>query len=193
MNPQTFAIQLFYHILPNKTFDLAFVYHNLPAAFTVYFSNTDGAKILYVKNKNIANIGDAVKLIPLSAIKSYAQANTATRLDSVNNVYRNWNENQSWGTGPLAGITTVEGGIQIDKCILSPASASAPAASAITDPTNAKTISFTPSKFGDTLSITCNYTSLAPSQSAIANAGTNDNGFMNLANIYLTFPSSICN
>jgi hypothetical protein len=197
MNPQIFMIQLFYRIKPStQTFDLAYVYHNMPASFTVYFSVASisgGANTLYIKNKNITAIGDAVKLIPISAIKSYAQSNGASQADSVNNVYSNWNASQSWGTGLLAGITTVEGGNVVDKCIAAPASANPPAVSSISDPSNAPKTSFTPTKFGDTISIQCNYMTLAPTQSAISSAGANDNGYMNLANVYLTFPSSICN
>jgi len=199
--PQTYILQLYYYIQPSKdasSFPLAYVYHNLPASFSVYFTNVvpnSPTGALFIQNKNIQNNGDSVKLLPISAFKSFAQRSTITDGDSQTK-FSTWFANQTWGYGQLTGLTTTSTTTTISNCIVSKASSSPPAISSIQVPSSYATTSFSPSKNGDTISFIHSY-GLNSGTQGVTPAGTNDGSasplFMNLVNIYLTFSSSICN
>lgn len=200
ITPQTYILQLYYYIQPSKdasSFPLAYVYHNLPTSFTVYFTNVatnSPTGVLFIQNKNIQNNGDSLKLLPITAFKSFAQRSTVTDKDSQTK-FGTWYANQTWGYGQLTGLNTTSS-TSISNCIESKAASSPPATTSIQVAPTTTNTTFTPSKNGDTVSFIHSYGLNAGTQ-AVTPAGTNDGSasplFINLVNIYLTFSSSICN
>jgi hypothetical protein len=192
-------LQLYYYIQPSVTassYPLAYIYHNLPPSFAVYFTNVgtnNPSGSIYIQNKNIKNNGDSIKLLPTTAFKAYAQRSNQTDTDSKSR-FNTWYMNQTWGYGQLTGLSTCSSGT-ITNCVGATADPTPPNPTSITVPPSTTNISLSPSKYGDTITFAHSYGTNASTQ-AITPAGTDDGSttplFMNLVNIYLTFSTGIC-
>jgi hypothetical protein len=197
---QTYIMQVFYYITPGKSANslpIAYIYHNLPASFSVYFTPSETTHNLFIQNKNIKNNGDASNLIPLNIVGSVASSNAVSTSDSKTR-FLTWYQNQNWSNiQSISGLSTVQQPAPnttsiTANCIKSVPSASPPSPSLLQDPSKTSTVSFSASKTGDTIFFPITYGQL--STSPISQAGTADGPYcMNLVNIYVTFPASICN
>ena len=193
---QTYILQLFYYVQPGQSsssYRLAYIYHNLPPSFSVYFSNTGstGGAWVYIQNKNINKASDTIKLLPISASKITALSDDEIKKSQNPNKLTLWNSNPKWSSSSNMSLITIMPGIN-NNCIVSNASNTPPTANVLQPPPSTTNITVTSSN-GNTIGFFHNYDMLASSNQALSIAGPADSGFLNLANVELTFLSSICN
>jgi hypothetical protein len=180
--------------------------HNLPSSFTVYINKA--APTIYIENSNITSIGSSYSILPVTGYKEYAIANAVTLLATANPTVT-WNFNQTWGVGPLPAVGTVSPNGTGISCFVAPSEPAATdititkirslASATVTTGTSSSVASgslvVTAGTFtGNVISIGASFASL--SSAAIAGGPSEISPgspvYLNLANLHLTFLSSIC-
>jgi len=210
---QTFILQFYYKIENNiSSFTIEDISHNLPSSFNLYLDKT-APNAVYISNDYITDVENSYEIMPISAIKQFATNNTSFNSQTPN-IIITWNANKTWSMGPLTGLISLGPSNNLGgNCILIPAN-SYPSGitlttvrtlpSAITLTTGTKStvssnLTVTPGTFtGNLISINASYISSGGigGSGIITSSGTSEilsgNAYVNLASLYLTFPSSIC-
>jgi hypothetical protein len=216
---QTFKLELYYKIVPPTTSPSYFIFdisHNLPSFFSVLITgNGDplGCK-LYIQNSKITNVNESNLLLPVSCFKEWA-INTGVTSNTVN-PFTQWNFNKVWTKAPMTGFTvekpfgstTTVSVLNVtpttnasDITLTTTRNSTFISNTAFTTGTSTTiaqgTLTPTPGTFiGNTITCPAAYTSSGVAGgSVILTPGTAEAGpdlYLNLVNLYMTFPSSIC-
>jgi hypothetical protein len=169
---------------------------------------------LYIQNSKITNANDSNLLLPISCFKEWA-INTGVTSNTVN-PFTQWNFNKLWTKAPMTGFnvappfgptTTVSvlnvtpvtnsNNITLTTTRNSTLSTNATFTTGTSTSIAQGTFNQTPGTFiGNTITCPAAYTSSGVAGgSVILTPGTAEAGpdlYLNLVNLYITFPSSIC-